>query len=213
MSPSIDMRVALTNPITLDRFNVLRRKQDVNTAGRVVITTTLFNNVRGVVTPSLSMKDLQRMTNAQIQSKAIAIVTRFALRGETEDAGQQDFQPDIVFWHGNNFLIILVEDYSNYAAGFVRAIGVMMDIQAVPIVTGGSSSGSGPTPPVILVRHQPIESSDGVKTSFTFPGLPALGQYNLYWNGLLQDQYSQLGDEITLSAPPEPGADIFTQGY
>lgn len=135
MSPTLDMRVALTNPMTLDKFNVLRRSQSISDSGRVNLTVTPFNNVRGIVTPSLSMKDLQRMTDAQIQSKAIAIVTRFALRGESEDSGHQDFQPDIVFWNNNNFLIILVEDYSNYAAGFVRAIGTLLDIKAVPEVT------------------------------------------------------------------------------
>lgn len=134
MSPSIDMRVALTNPITLDKFDVVRRAQVVDNAGKVIVTPTPFSNVRGVVTPNLTMKDLQRMSDAQIQSKAIAIVTRFALRGEAELTGQE-FQPDLVVWHGNNFLVIFVEDHSNYAAGFVRAVAVMMDIQAIPEVT------------------------------------------------------------------------------
>jgi UDP-N-acetylglucosamine 2-epimerase len=134
VSPSIDMRVALTNPITLDKFNVLRRAQQVSDHGRVSVVVTPFNNVHGIVTPSLSVKDLQRMTDAQIQSKALAIVTRFALRGEAEVLGQE-FQPDLILWHGNTFLVVFVEDYSNYAAGFVRAVAVMMDIQVVPEVT------------------------------------------------------------------------------
>jgi hypothetical protein len=134
VSPSIDMRVALTNPVTLDSFNVIRRSQAVNNSGKVVITPTPFNNRRGIVTPA-SFADLRRLADIQIQAKAISIVTRFALRGESEDAGQQEFQPDIVVWHGNNYVIKFVDDYSNYAAGFVRAVGALMDIQAVPEVT------------------------------------------------------------------------------
>jgi hypothetical protein len=133
--PPIDMRRGLTNPRTLDVFNVLRRKQIVSDEGRISVETTPFPDIRGVVTPNLSMKDLQRLSDEQLQGKAISITTQFALRGTSETVDQQNFQPDIVFWHGNNFVIVFVEDYSNYAAGFVKAIGIMMDLNAVPEVT------------------------------------------------------------------------------
>jgi hypothetical protein len=133
--PQINMQVALTNPYTLDKFDVIRRVQDVSEQGLVVLPEPqIFTGVFGTVA-SVQQKDLMRMTAEQLQSKSISIITRFALRGASEDAGQQDFQPDIVVWNGDSYLIIILDDYSNYALGFVRAVGVMMDINAIPEVT------------------------------------------------------------------------------
>jgi hypothetical protein len=138
--PQIDMRLALTNPYTLDTFDVIRRSQDVNSdTGELLLTSKTFPGVFGVVTPDLSLEDLERMTEEQRQGKALAITTSFALQAASEDAGQQNFQPDIIVWDENNYLVAHLEDYSKYAAGFVRVIATLMDSQATPEVTQSGS--------------------------------------------------------------------------
>ena len=215
--PYVDMRRALTNPRSLDTFTVIRRAQNT-VKGRVTMNLIPYVGIRGVVTPDPSQKDLLRLSDEQLQGKVIIVVTQFALRGETEDSGKQEFQPDLVQWHGNNFIVFSSDDFSSFGAGFIRAICVMTDIQAVPPVTQAVVAPVQPvTPPAVPVvtgtKHYPLELTDGVRTTFTFPGLPATGNYALYWNGLLQDFYTQAGETITLNEPPEIGADLYTEGY
>lgn len=63
----------------------------------------------------------------------------------------------------------------------------------------------GPFPVPLGRRHYPLEATDGVRVSFTFPGLPAnLEDAVLVLNGLINTQYSsRVGDVLTLDAPPE----------
>jgi hypothetical protein len=205
--PMIDMRVALTNPYTLDKFNVVRRNQVINNDGEVQITPTTFNNVRGVVTPSVQQKDLQRMSDAQLMTKALTIVTMFGLRGASEDVTKNNFQPDIIVWNSDTFAVVFVDDYSNYARGFVRSVAVMMDISAVPTVIGKAvASLGGPSIPSLgpgLTQHAPVEMPDGVRSTFTFLGLPSDGSYQLVWDGTVQGGFTQSGDQITLGSTPQ----------
>lgn len=201
MSPMIDMRPALTNPYTLDKFNVIRRVQLVSNDGEAQVVPTSFQGVRGIVTPSVQQKDLERMSDAQLMSKALTIITIFALRGVSEDASKTNFQPDIVIWNGDAFLVTFIDDYSNYARGFIRAVAFMMDITAVPPATGKTPlalpTGAG-------AQHPPLEAPDGARSSFTFPGLPAgSGEYELIWNGLTQGGFTQNGEVITLGSTPQ----------
>jgi hypothetical protein len=132
--PQLDVSLALTNPYTLDTFSVLRRADTSNSFGEATLSTTTFNNVRGVVYPEGDNR-LQRLRDIQLQAKAICVITRFALRGSSKDGTGQNFQPDIVVWNGNNFIVELVDDYSQYAAGFIMATCVMTDLNPQPALT------------------------------------------------------------------------------
>ena len=53
--------------------------------------------------------------------KTIVVITRFALRGESNDVtDDKGYQPDTVRWNGSYFLVTHVEDYGNFASGFVK---------------------------------------------------------------------------------------------
>jgi hypothetical protein len=126
--PGMDMSAALLNPYTLSKFTVNRRSETVNNFGESVQTVTPFTPVYGVVFPE-SDNNLMRKPDGEIASKAIGIVCKFALRNES--AG---FQPDIVVWNNNQYVVMYLLDYSQYGPGFLRATAHMMDfIPTAPV--------------------------------------------------------------------------------
>ena len=133
----MDMTVALTNPYTQTAFDVLRRKQITNNFGEAKKEIEIVPGVRGVLYPEGS-NDLDRKSDAQLQTKTITVLTMFAMRGESESANSGGkFQPDVIRWNANHFLVKRVEDYSKYARGFVKVTAHSFDmIDQAPVTTG-----------------------------------------------------------------------------
>jgi len=136
--PMINVSVALTSPMLVDTFTVKRRVQTVGTNGRATTTNTPTTGVSGVVYPS-DNNDLQRLGDMQVTGKAITVITQFALRGESEESGTPEvqFQPDIVTWHGNSFVVKHLEDWGAFGPGFVLAVCTSIDIVDAPPTTTG----------------------------------------------------------------------------
>ncbi len=84
--PLIEMSEVLTDPMFLDSFSVNRRTQLVDETGIASTGSTVFPGVFGVVYPS-DKNDLSRLPDFQLQSKAITVITKFALRGESKTSG------------------------------------------------------------------------------------------------------------------------------
>jgi galactose-6-phosphate isomerase len=139
--PLVNVSMALMSPMLSDTFAVIRRQQAVGTNGRASFVATVIPNLGGVVYPS-NKNDLERFPNLQVTAKTITVITRFALRSESEtqpgygETGSPiDYAPDIVQWNGDSFLVSAVEDWSNFGPGFTFAICQSMDLKDVPPVT------------------------------------------------------------------------------
>jgi hypothetical protein len=130
--PMLDFSEVLTDPMLLDSFSVTRRQETVNNLGLSTITPTPIAGLSGIVFPS-DENDLKRFPDLQLQAKCITVITSFALRGESQASGSE-FQPDVVVWNGDNFLVRHIEDFSNYAAGFIKAICTSIDLVDQPPV-------------------------------------------------------------------------------
>jgi len=146
--PMLNLSPVLTSPMLLDTFTVNRRQQSINNYGEASTTVTANTNIRGIVFPS-DENDLKRLPDAQIQAKAITVITAFALRGESETGTGGDetqFQPDIVVWNGDSFMVRVVEDYTNYAAGFVLAVCTSIDLVDEPPGAISPNYGFGNSP-------------------------------------------------------------------
>ncbi|HVI10226.1 MAG TPA: hypothetical protein VND65_18190 [Candidatus Binatia bacterium] len=130
--PMLDVSVALTNPYTLDSFNVHRRKQTINEFGETTISDKVFAGVAGIVHPE-GGNDLARRPEAQIQTKSLTVYTRFGLRSESEDCeDNSQYQPDLIEWRGDFFLVIHVEDWSQFARGYVKVTATSIDMVDQP---------------------------------------------------------------------------------
>lgn len=127
----VDVSRPLTNPRFLTGLTVYRRKQKVNNFGEPKLEVEK-TAIRGVVYPA-SKNDLERYPDAQITERSIVILTRAALRGESQTIDEVEYQPDIVLYSGNHFVIVTVEPWENYARGFVKMIANSIDIVDMPL--------------------------------------------------------------------------------
>src|ERR1700732_4776245 len=133
----VDVSVCLTNPYLLDEFDVFRTREIVNGYGESKTETTEYEDIQGIVYPEGS-NDLARRPEAQLNTKTIVIITAFALRGESNSSDDNNsYQPDRIRWRGNFFLVVRVEDYSNYASGFSKCTCASTDMVDQATVTKG----------------------------------------------------------------------------
>lgn len=127
--PMIDISIALTSLMLADVFMVIRRTETVDQYGESTITTQTFFPVYGTV-QAASSNDLKRLPDEQHQGKNLSIVTKFPLQGVAPG-----MQPDIIQWpmnnagaNADNFVVAYLDDYSQYAQGFVQAIARSIDM-------------------------------------------------------------------------------------
>jgi hypothetical protein len=117
----VDVTDVLLDPaIAGERFTVLRRKETVNDLGVASWEWLTFPEVIGSVTPT-GDQSLVREEAYQVSAKTMLVITEFRLRGPSKDAAGANYQPDIVVWNGNYYLVRSVDDFSRYGAGFVQA--------------------------------------------------------------------------------------------
>lgn len=129
--PQIDVSdVTLDPEIAGERFSVVRRAEVVNDFGESVVVSRTYPRVPGSVTPT-APNSLAREEAYQTQQKTIQVIARFRLRGVARDGAGAKFQPDLILWRGDAYLVTTVDDYSQYGAGFVRADCASTDYEDV----------------------------------------------------------------------------------
>lgn len=125
-------------PSFADTFAVIRRAETVGDDGISVLTPTTFPNLLGSICTA-GGNDLERSADAGYSKKRISVVTQFKLRGAAIAGSGQNYQPDLIQWHGDYFIVETLDDYSSYGAGFVQAECSSIDFQEAPTpgVPGG----------------------------------------------------------------------------
>ena len=117
----LDVDQALHDPDFTDYVTVIRRQQSTDNYGRLVTNDTVFTNVAAVITVN-SPNDLYREEDFEYFMRTISVITQFRLRGQTEN-----YQPDIVVWRGNQFVLQTFDPYPQFGQGFFQAICASMD--------------------------------------------------------------------------------------
>lgn len=120
--PWIDMRQVIASPMLAGTrtFDVERRLETItDVGGRTVTTTTWLRGVRGVIYPAGS-NNVSREVALVLQGKGIVVVTMTRLYGVAKDGIEQRYQPDIVHFRDSRYQVVALEDYSEWADGFVQ---------------------------------------------------------------------------------------------
>jgi len=117
----LDVTDVLFDPDFTDAFNIKRRTETVGTDGRVLVGTTTTAS-RGVVTMA-GPNDLARLDDAQRMWRVISVVTAANLRGAVNG-----YQPDVIQWRGDDFIVASIDNYPQFGRGFTQAICVGMDL-------------------------------------------------------------------------------------
>lgn len=102
-----------------DELVVKRTTETINARGRTTDTVTT-DQFLGVVT-AVSPYDLQVLPETERMNKAIQIYTQYRLQGAGDG-----HDPDIVHWHGTDFRVVQLEDFTGYGVGFIVVIAVAM---------------------------------------------------------------------------------------
>jgi len=112
----LEMADAVLAPDLGDQFKVERRLETRTQRGRSLQTPSVFTNLSGVITMA-SPNDLLRLPDTERMDRHISVVTNFALRGPTTD-----YQPDIIWWRGDSYVVKTFEPYPQFGSGFYQAI-------------------------------------------------------------------------------------------
>jgi hypothetical protein len=125
--PQIDITSVLASPIVAgERFVVQRRIETVDQYGQSQIATQTYSAI-GSIVPT-GDNSLVREEAYQQQAKSITVRTTFRLRGAAKDGPGYHYQPDLVIWKGDAFIVRTVDDYSQYGAGMVEAACTSIDL-------------------------------------------------------------------------------------
>lgn len=124
--PYVDVARVLVSPMVAgQKFLVRRRVETVNEFGELVTNETVLPAI-GSVTPT-GDNSLLREEAFQTQSESIRVVTRFRLRGASRDEVGNKFQPDIVVFNNQNYLVRVVSEYNQFGVGMTEAECILMN--------------------------------------------------------------------------------------
>jgi len=158
--PYLDVTSLLADPdIAGEPFIVVRRQQFVNSNG-VVSTGATAYNAFGSIGP-VSAAFLQRLEDQQFVGKAISVVTTFMLRNATKEIQGYSYQPDLIQWKNNYYLVNDVADFSQFGAGMVQANCTTFDyIDVAPDGSTAAPVGVDFSGPWSSDQISPIQRSD-----------------------------------------------------
>ena len=119
--PFIDVSDVILDPMIAGTpFIVLRRRSDVNNFGETQDAETVRFEAFGSITP-IGENSLIRDAAYATQSNTIQVITEFQLRGAGKDEQGNEFQPDVVLFEGEEYLVITLNQFAKFGAGFVVA--------------------------------------------------------------------------------------------
>ena len=120
--PLLDVSDILDDPDFMDTMTVTWATETVNDLGRSVVTPQTFPNVPAVITAATGDLLKYLPDGARIEG-AITVHTRFLLTSESETTA-----PDIIRWHGRDYVVTLLNDWSSYGDGFMQAICTLRNL-------------------------------------------------------------------------------------
>lgn len=118
--PEADVsEVMLNADVAGESFVVIRRAETVGQNGVAVLAAT-SHLAWGSVTPT-GDNSMLREEAFTAQQKTIKVITSFRLRGVSEQIDGVTYQPDVILWDREHFIVRVLDDYSRYGAGQVEA--------------------------------------------------------------------------------------------
>ena len=135
--PEIDVNDIVSDPfIAGEGFWVYRRLETVSSHGRVELRGSWLP-AEGSITPT-GDNSLVRQEAFQTQANTIQVVTNFRLRGPSRTSKGKSYQPDLVYWESDFYVVSNLEDYSKYGAGIMVAecTSIQLTDQPPPLPPG-----------------------------------------------------------------------------
>lgn len=133
--PEIDVSndVLLDPFVAATRFMVVRRRSWTDINGIAQKSESRIAALGSVISPG---NELDRQSDYQSQPAVISVITKFFLRVAALDNDGVNWQPDLVVWQGNFYLVTKLDDYSQFNSGFVSAECTLFEY--IPTPTSGN---------------------------------------------------------------------------
>jgi len=124
MGMSIASQVVL-DPLLADKFSRVRRAETISVVtGRSSVASVQTDNLIGVVTMYKDIETIRtEFPEVQFSTRVINVVTKANLQ-----AAIAGYQPDLVIWRGDNFIVLQVSPYPQYGSGFYEAVCMSIDL-------------------------------------------------------------------------------------
>jgi hypothetical protein len=130
--PWLDLTDVLLDPFLASTFDVYRRLQIMQSNGTPSIKTTArYRDVIGIVAPTGS-NSLVRQEAFESQADSIQVITPFRIRAASKDAKNANWQPDLIGYAGNIYLVRTLNDYSKFGGGFMLAECIAINYNPQP---------------------------------------------------------------------------------
>ena len=124
--PSLDFSDVLSSVEFVDTFFVVQTISTIGSDGVSVGVPGPPIPVSGIVVPGKS--STIRGSDGQRVTAFIDVFTTFRLSDGTKANDVSSRQADVVTWHGQRFTVIMLEDYSAFGAGFIKASCDLLDL-------------------------------------------------------------------------------------
>mgnify|MGYP003385241070 CR=1 FL=1 len=125
---NLDLTELLTDPDFIDSVTVTRIGQTVDGHGMVVQATTIYDDVAMAVQPATG-RVLEMFPDLERASDSIVVYTEFMLSGVTDTT-----QADQIEWNGKSYTVQSINDYSNFASGWIMAACTLRSLAARSVV-------------------------------------------------------------------------------
>jgi hypothetical protein len=170
--PYLDVNGLLVDPmIAGEAFTVVRRLEVVSSTGNVQTVNT-YLPARGSIGP-VAPDQLNRLPEQQEQSKSLSVVTAFRLMGAAQVAGTR-YQPDLVLWKGDFYVVTALDDYTQYGAGMVQAMCTSIDwidnAPAAPTAAFAAKLAASFNLPGNIAATPSVRAPGALGAVFTLPG-------------------------------------------
>ncbi|TXH35301.1 MAG: hypothetical protein E6Q98_16040 [Rhodospirillaceae bacterium] len=120
----LDVTDVLTDPDFTSTIRIARSTESIGETGRAVIAQQVIDNILAVVTPGQGTKSETLADLMRVQG-VVTVHTQFRLSD-----GRPDGKPDVVTWSGADYIVLSVNDFSQFGAGFVMAICQLRSLYA-----------------------------------------------------------------------------------
>lgn len=164
----IDVTDVILDPMVAGQtFSVVRRREYINDFGEQQLVAVQVTGVVGQVSPT-GDNSLVRDAAFSSQQQTVRVITAYRLRGASrspgsappltwddginwdltgftwdQGVGAATFQPDLVLWHGDYYIVQSINDYTPYGAGFMECECTSIDWQQAAASIQPAQSGRG----------------------------------------------------------------------
>jgi galactose-6-phosphate isomerase len=112
--PTLEVSWVTQEPEFADMFQVLRRPETISQSGRSV-TSQVTKTAYGTIVPT-GDNSLVRQADYELGRRTITVYTTQRLQ-----MAAPGYQPDLILYRGNQYVVSNIEDFSAFGAGFIAA--------------------------------------------------------------------------------------------